>query len=345
MPIVDDADSEGYFQGSTEFYVGSESDEYTPSHLQARPLKDNVGTRSDGTTPEWMIPGSRKSPCEQFVEWFNNIWHTGDPSLWGPGVFTGDAVMIDPSGVSKGAHQAAASFLLLFKFFPDLRGEVVSWAANEREIFINWRFSILQNGESKPLLVTVVDKFCFVDGRVSFRLAYYDIITFAGYLSETCGQDQLFDFLADNMRQAHLTGGLQLIPRLLGNFAKGLFLWPCHPKPTGLTATPGDGFVRLEWTPVKDAISYKVCRATSIDGPYEPPPPGGDAVMHIEAATYVDESVTNGTPYWYSVSANFDRRRSTPVKRRTTKPIAISRRRSVASRSEAREPSAGQARS
>src|SRR5579862_2206807 len=186
MSVIDvNVFRDGHFLGSTEFYESPETDDYTPSHLQARPLRDSVGTRSDGTIPEWIVEGSTKSPCEQFVEWFNAIWHTGDPSLWGPSVFTHDAVMIDPSGISKGANQAAASFLLLFKYFPDLRGEVVSWAANEREIFINWRFSVHQRGENRPLLVTVVDKFSFVDGRVSFRLAYYDIITFAGYLAET----------------------------------------------------------------------------------------------------------------------------------------------------------------
>jgi hypothetical protein len=267
---------------------------------------------------------SSKTPAEQFVEWFNGIWHTGDPSLWGPGVFTNDAVMIDPSGIYRGAREAAALFLMLFKYFPDLRGEVVSWAANEREIFVNWRFAILQKGNSKPLLVTVVDKFSFVDGRVSFRVAYYDIITFAGYLAETAGQDQLIDFLAENLRHAHMTGGMQLLPRLLGNFVKGLFLWPSLPKPIALTATPGDGFVKLEWAPVKGAISYKVCRANSPEGPYQPLP-GAESALGTEAAGYQDTNVTNGTAYWYSVSANFEKGRSRTVQRRTAVPRALSR--------------------
>ncbi|HUL51215.1 MAG TPA: nuclear transport factor 2 family protein [Candidatus Nitrosotalea sp.] len=316
------------FLGSTEFYISSESDEFTPSHLQAAPLRDNLSRRSDGTIPEWIVEGSTKSPAEQFVEWFNNIWHTGDPSLWGPSVFTNDAVLIDPSGVSRGANQAASLFLMLFRFFPDLRGEVVSWAANEREIFINWRFSIVQSGSKKPLLVTVVDKFCFVDGRVSFRLAYYDIITFAGYLAETSGQDQLFDFLTENMRQAQMTGGLQLIPRMLANFVKGLFVWAPHPRSLGLKAESGDGFVKLEWKPFPKAVSYRIWRATSLDGPYEVP--GDEPPMRVEGTSYIDTTVTNGTAYWYFVSPNFhEELRATPVKRRTlhpsTHPIAFAR--------------------
>jgi hypothetical protein len=270
--------------------------------------------RSDGTIPEWIDEASTKTPAEQFVEWFNYIWHTGDPSFWGPSIFTADAIMIDPSGVYKGAKQTAGLFLLLFRFFPDLRGEVVSWAANEREIFINWRFALLQNENSKPLLVTVVDKFCFADGRISFNLAYYDVITLASYLAETAGQDQLFDFLFHNLRQARASGGMQFLPRMLRNFAKGLFVWPAPPQPTGLTAIPGNEFVKLDWPPVQDALSYKVCRASSIDGPYASPAASGAAVK-VEGTSYIDRNVINGTPYWYSVSASFGRR-STPVRKR-----------------------------
>jgi hypothetical protein len=312
---VTDKSPKYLFLGSTEFYVGSESDDFTPSYNQAKPLVDHVGTRSDGTIPEWIDETSTKTPAEQFVEWFNYIWHSGDPSLWGTSIFTADAVMIDPSGVYKGAKHTAALFLLLFRFFPDLRGEVVSWAANEREIFINWRFARLGKVNSKPLLVTVVDKFCFSDGRVSFNLAYYDVITLASYLAESAGQDQLFDFLLHNLRQSRALGGMQFLPRMLRNFAKGLFVWPSPAQPTGLTATPEDGFVKLEWPPVRDAISYKVCRANSVEGPYLSPAASGAAVK-VEGTSYIDRNVINGTPYWYSVSGNFGRR-SVTVKKRT----------------------------
>src|SRR5207244_7702865 len=124
-------------------------------------LAENMGTRSDGTIPEWSVEGSEKSPVEQYVEWFNGIWHTGDPSSWSAECFTPDAVMIDPAGISRGARQAAANFVLVFEYFPDLRGEVVSWAANDRELLINWRFRIVPKGSKTPLLVAVIDKFSF----------------------------------------------------------------------------------------------------------------------------------------------------------------------------------------
>lgn len=339
---------ENCFQGSTEFYDTPDTDDYTPSPLEAQLLVDNVGRRRDCTIPEWIdVAESSKSPAEQYVEWFNGIWHTGDPSGWGPEVFTNQAVMMDPSGISKGAKQAADSFTLIFKYFPELRGEVVSWAANDREILINWRFKIQRAGRTTLFLVPVVDKFCFVDGRVSFRLATFDLITFVGYLSENYGQDQLFEFLWAYFWQAGKTGGIVLLPRMLLNFVKGGFLWRQPPESTlSLKPTPDERIVRLKWEPMKDprtnedVASYRVCRATDIAGPYLPLPVNKKLeVQKIHALTYDDKLIANGpqqasaeaqsktegqlpawwrkiakyfewpriTPYWYLVSPSFEK--------------------------------------
>jgi hypothetical protein len=309
------------FQGSTNFYVSAETDEFTPSLLEAGLLKDNVATRWDsGKLPPWIEGGDhRKSPSEQYVEWFNGIWHTGDPTTWNEHVFTERAVMIDPSGISTGAKQAAANFLLLFKFFPGLRGEVVSWAANDREILINWRFQLLRKGNKTPLLVPVIDKFCFVKGKVSFRLAYFDIITFIGYLSQTYGLDQLTDFLIASFRQSEKTGGIQRLPTMLWNLVSGLFFWPPI-TPTNVVAIPGDGQVRLEWAPVEGAEFYVVSRATSLGGDYEMLPPSAE--FEVGVPRYVDRSVSNGTTYWYLVTPRYKKWRPTPV--RVDEPIAVS---------------------
>ena len=305
---------EGCYQGSTVFYDSAETDPYTPSYLEAGLLEYNVGTRSDGTIPNWIVPGSTKSPIEQYVEWFNGIWHSGDPSSWNETVFTNTAVMIDPTGKSTGAKQAAASFLLLFKYYPELRGEVVSWAANDREIMINWRFCVKQRDDGKPpLLVPVTDKFCFVDGRVSFRLAFYDLLTFVGYMTDNYGQGQLTDYLRASILNAEATGGIQNVPRLVANVVKGLFVWPSRADTFGLKATPGDGSVTLTWEPVPGAISYKVNRSTDLAGPFEPPPPGDAEAGEVETNSYVDANVTNGVTYWYLVSPVFQKWEPTPI--------------------------------
>jgi hypothetical protein len=307
MPNTPAQHSDNCSAGSADFYDNLNLDEFTPSYLEAAPLADNVGQRKDGTFPVWITSGCTKSPCEQYVEWFNGIWHSGDPNGWNSTVFTNLSVMIDPSGRSTGAAQAASNFLLLFKFFPELRGEVISWAANDRELFINWRFRVVKRGSSTPLLVPVIDKFCFVDGRVSFRLAYFDIVTLVGYLSENFGQDRLNDFLWASFWQAQKTGGIWLFPRLVWNFVQGMFIWGESPRQQGLVARAGDGVVNLMWAAVPQAISYKVLRATSLGGPYEQLPDGTLTGKDIAGTRYEDRTVQNGRAYWYWVLPNFEK--------------------------------------
>lgn len=320
--IRPDKNSEWCFQGSTEFYeYNPNTDRATPSYLEAQPLKDNVGKRKDGTIPPWMKIGKpTQSPSERYVEWFNGIWVQGDPSSWNASVFTNNAVTIDPSGVTTGAEESASNFLLLFRYFPELRGEVVSWSANEREIFINWRFRIpnqvkgrlpvgpitqalAEQQGGRDFLVPVCDKFCFVDGRVSFRLAYFDIITLVGYLSNNFSANELYDYLIAFTWKSLTSGGIPLIPKMLINLFLGLFVWPAPPPANGLSAQSGDGIVTLRWPKMEGAVGYKVSRATTLEGPYEILPIGGtEEQQTLRTNIYYDRNVTNRSPYWYLVN-------------------------------------------
>jgi len=338
------------YEGSTDFYNTPKTDQYTPSYQEARPLVDdevtpavdNVGqpwiVDESGRPvefPPWIVEGSTKSSAEQYVEWFNGIWHTGDPSLWNRDVFTNTATTIDPSGITRGADACAANFTLLFKYFPELRGEVVSWAANDREILINWRFVIPNKRDRLPIgpitqflhdqqaerdfLVPVVDKFCFSEGRVSFRLATFDIITFVGYLSDNYGGDELYDFLIAYFWQSAFGGGVALLPRMIVNLLLGLFYWPPHP-PEGLYADAADGVVKLKWDLVHGAEAYKVTRATAISGNYGSPLQNGkDLVIPNEEnpnpTAYEDSNVVNGKAYWYLVSPIYKKWEPSPVKK------------------------------
>lgn len=71
---------------------------------------------------------------------------------------------------------------------------------------------------------------------------------------------------------------------------------PAAPVPTNLAATGGNTVVTLTWTASSGATGYNVKRATKSGGPYTqtaaPTSPG-----------YTDSSVTNGTTYYYVVSA------------------------------------------
>ncbi len=328
------------YEGSTDFYDTPKTDQYTPSYQEARPLVDNVGTpwtRDAGGRPvefpPWIDPNSKKSSAEQYVEWFNGIWHTGDPSLWNRDVFTNTATTIDPSGITRGADGCAANFTLLFKYFPELRGEVVSWAANDREILINWRFVIPNKRDRLPIgpitqylhdqqgdrdfLVPVVDKFCFSEGRVSFRLATFDVITFIGYLSDNYGGDELYDFLIAYFWQSTFGGGVALLPRMMINLLLGLFYWPTLP-PEGLYADASEGEVRLKWDAVEGAEAYKVTRATAISGNYGSPLQDGKNLVipndeNPNPTSYLDTNVINGKAYWYLVSPIYKKWEPSPV--------------------------------
>jgi len=66
--------------------------------------------------------------------------------------------------------------------------------------------------------------------------------------------------------------------------------------PAGLVATAGNAQVSLIWTGSSGATSYNVQRSTASGGPYT-------SVGTPTAATYTDTIVTNGTKYFYVVSA------------------------------------------
>jgi hypothetical protein len=66
--------------------------------------------------------------------------------------------------------------------------------------------------------------------------------------------------------------------------------------PTGLTVTPGNQQVSLSWTASAGATSYHVKRGAATGGPYT-------QVAAPTANSYVDTTLTNGTAYYYVVSA------------------------------------------
>ncbi|MGH7980048.1 MAG: fibronectin type III domain-containing protein, partial [Limisphaerales bacterium] len=66
--------------------------------------------------------------------------------------------------------------------------------------------------------------------------------------------------------------------------------------PSGLQATAADGQVSLNWTAPLGAVSYNLKRATVNGGPYL-------ALANLAVINYTDSNVTNGTTYYYVVSA------------------------------------------
>jgi hypothetical protein len=263
-------------------YRADTSDPYTPNSDQAPPLAGNV------SNPEFW----GETPAD-YVNWFNGLWHSGDPSGWGPQVFTPNAIMLDPAGTSTGAAAAASDFLLLFQYFPDLRGEVVSWSCNDTEIFINWRFVVQKN-----LVCPVIDKFSFTKGLVSYRQAYFDTVMLLSYLAENYGSGPVVDYFVDRFVRATGGGGVLFLPGLIWAFVKGAFRWASipPPPPRHLAAVPASNKVMLTWSPVPNARWYRVSRATTQAGPYP-------WIAQTGEPRYEDDKVTSGTEYFYRVSS------------------------------------------
>lgn len=67
--------------------------------------------------------------------------------------------------------------------------------------------------------------------------------------------------------------------------------------PTGLTATAGNAQVSLLWTASSGATSYNVKRSTTNGGPYL------TAASGVSSTGIVDSGLTNGTTYYYVVTA------------------------------------------
>ncbi len=68
------------------------------------------------------------------------------------------------------------------------------------------------------------------------------------------------------------------------------------PAPTGLAATAGNAQVQLIWNPVPGATGYNVKRATTSGGPYT-------TIATVTGTSFTDTGRTNGTTYFYVVSA------------------------------------------
>jgi fibronectin type 3 domain-containing protein len=70
------------------------------------------------------------------------------------------------------------------------------------------------------------------------------------------------------------------------------------PAPTGLGATGGNGSVSLTWNSSAGATSYSVYRGTA------PGAEGGTAIGTSASNSFTDTAVTNGTKYYYTVTAS-----------------------------------------
>ena len=101
----------------------------------------------------------------------------------------------------------------------------------------------------------------------------------------TRGTVQLDALSVDSMSIVTMTGGGDVFPPA---------------APSGLTATGNDGSVSLDWADngEADLAGYRVYRSLTTSGPYSE-----ITVALVLTSDYVDTGVTNGTAYYYVVTA------------------------------------------
>jgi hypothetical protein len=81
-------------------------------------------------------------------------------------------------------------------------------------------------------------------------------------------------------------------------FSGDSFAIPTPPAPTNLTATPGNGQITLSWSPVYFATNYAVFRSTSS---------GTETFLgwvNGGSTNFTDTNVSNGTTYFYEITAH-----------------------------------------
>ncbi|MBM7568921.1 hypothetical protein [Paenibacillus sacheonensis] len=88
--------------------------------------------------------------------------------------------------------------------------------------------------------------------------------------------------------------------------------------PMNLAASGGSGQASLSWSPIGGAASYNVKRATAPGGPYATVSTAGS----VTSASYTDTAVTNGTAYYYVVTAVNASGESQPSAEASATPIA-----------------------
>ncbi|WP_439647988.1 glycoside hydrolase family 6 protein, partial [Cohnella mopanensis] len=86
--------------------------------------------------------------------------------------------------------------------------------------------------------------------------------------------------------------------------------------PTGLTAAAGNAQVTLSWMASSGATSYTVKRATTSGGPYT------NLATGVTATSYTNTGLTNGTTYYYVVSASNSAGSSANSTQASATPIA-----------------------
>jgi subtilase family serine protease len=265
---VDDPASQPYMVGvgGTQLFVGSNEsyDHETTWNVNGTP---SGGAGGGGISSVWKIPSYQQNVASALFSPYasNTMRNVPDISL-NADQYTGYAIYYNRNWYIFGGTSCASP---LWAAFTALVNQVLSANGNPLLGFANPAIYAIAQGSSYTQ-----DFHDIADGSTNL---YYPAGT--GY---------------DDATGWGTFNGANLLADLAGSGSVATIPDP----PSGLTATAGDGTVALSWTASSVAASYNIYRGTTSGGEG-----GTPLVSGITGTTYTDASVTNGTTYYYEVSA------------------------------------------
>ncbi|MDP4209374.1 MAG: LamG-like jellyroll fold domain-containing protein [Bacteroidota bacterium] len=110
----------------------------------------------------------------------------------------------------------------------------------------------------------------YLDKNLAINTIYYYVVSATNYLGEG----------ANSVQDSAKT----LIPNI-------------PPVPTGIISAAGDAKISLSWGAALEAVSYNIKRSSASGGPYT------TVASNVTATSYTDNTVVNGTTYYYVISS------------------------------------------
>ena len=150
---------------------------------------------------------------------------------------------------------------------PGANGVQLSWTAPFNATLFNVKRAGVSGGPYTNL-ANGISATAFTDTTAVFGNTYYYVITAVNGVSESVNSNE----------------------------ASVALTTPA--APSGLAAVAGNGLVALSWNAVAGVSGYRVRRSTTPGGPY-----GTIAVSATPGTSYMDTGLTNGTTYYYVVTA------------------------------------------
>lgn len=146
----------------------------------------------------------------------------------------------------------------------------LTWTAADEAASYTVKRSLSDGGPYSPIATGVTDS-TYIDSSVENGTTYYYVITASGSLGESGPSNQVIVVPSEDAVRPD--------------------------APAGLSASPRNSQADLVWNEVASAISYKVKRSTSKEGPFIAVASG------ITTTNYRDGGLDNGLRYYYVVSA------------------------------------------